>query len=359
MLDMAIVGYAGSRLGEVAIVVCLFPAVFQSLLSKKNFIFFSLMLLLILTSATVGKENMFWTFKACIFLAYASSMRFIVTRNILDGMFGMLCGWNLYAFFMVLSGASFLAKYVLPHLCIFLMAAFFYDAIKRVLYRNIACIFSGIGLFVAFSSNSRGQILLTIVAGVFCSLYFMRLKIKYLIFGIFMFPLIYIAVGFYNYLHLASLLQSIDGLSQVNAGDMERSTTIFYSISMLPQNLLGQNVDNIKNGMSLYLNLLVESEIQTISAHNILSDSLLYVGVMGGVLMLYIYKRFLKLAGLALSKMERTKLAATGLSSLIVIGYIISTSPVAGLERVEILYCIALLWYVFFEFQNNVSKKLK
>lgn len=354
---MAIVGYAGSRLGEIAIMVCLFPAVFQSLLTKKNFIFLILFIFLLLTSASVGKENIFWTFKICIFLAYASAMRVVITRNILVGMFGMLCGWNLYAFFMVLTGSSFFAKYVLPHLCLFIIAAFFYDAIKSILYRNIACLFSVMAFFVAISSNSRGQILLVAIAGIFCFLYFMRVKIKYLIFGIFMFPLIYIAAGFYNYLHLASLLQSVDGLSQVNAGDLERSTTIFYSISMLPQNLLGQNVDNIKNGMGIYLNLLVDTEIQTISAHNILSDSLLYVGIIGGVVMLYIYKRFLQLASLALSQMERKKLAAIGISSLTVMSYIISTSPVAGLERVEILFCISLLWCAFFEFQKNISEK--
>lgn len=354
---MAIFGYAGSRLGEIAIVIFLFPAVFQSMLTKKNLIFFVLILLLLLISASVGKENLFWVFKISIFLAYASAMRFVITKNILNGMFGMLCGWNLYAFFMVLSGASFLAKYVLPHLCIFVIAIFFYDAIKNVLYRNVACVFSLMGLFVAFSSNSRGQILLVFVVGIFCLLYFMRVSIKYLMLGIFMFPLIYIGVGFYNYLHLASLLQNVDGLSQVNAGDIERSTTIFYSISMLPQNLLGQNVDNIKNGMGIYLNLLVDTEIQTISAHNILSDSLLYVGVIGGMLMLYIYKKFLNLASIALSQMDRAKLAATGISALIVMAYIISTSPVAGLERVEILYCISLLWCAFFEFQNNIYEK--
>ncbi|MGK5046543.1 O-antigen ligase family protein [Janthinobacterium sp. GB4P2] len=354
---MAIVGYAGSRLGEIAIMVCLFPAVFQSLLVKKNFIYFILIILLLLTSASIGKENIFWTFKICIFLAYASAMRFIITRNILAGMFGMLCGWNLYAFFMVLTGSSFLAKYVLPHLCLFIIAAFFYDAIKSVLYRNIACLFSVMAFFVAISSNSRGQILLTIVAGIFCFLYFMRVRIKYLIFGIFMFPLIYIAVGLYNYLHLASLLQGADGLAQVNAGDLERSTTIFYSISMLPQNLFGQNIDNIKIGMGSYLNLLIDAEIQTISAHNILSDSLLYIGIVGGALMLFIYKRFLQLANRALSQIKRTKLAATGLSALVAVGYIISTSPVAGLERVEILYCITLFWYAFFEVKNNISEK--
>lgn len=354
---MAILGYAGSRIGELAIVVCLFPVVFQSLLTKKNFVFFLLILLLLLISASIGKENIFWTFKLGIFLAYASTIRFVITKNILNSMFGILCGWNLYALLMVLTGSSFLAKYVLPHLCIFIMAAFFYNAIKDVLYRNIACFFSIVALFVAISSNSRGQILLTIVSGIFCFLYFMRVKIKYLIFFIFMFPLVYIIIGLYNYLHLASLLQSTDGLSQVNAGDMERSTTIFYSISMLPQNLFGQNIDNIKNGMGSYLNLLVEADIQTISAHNILSDSLLYVGIAGGGLMLFIYKNFLQLVNCALSQIKQKKLAAIGLSASVVVGYIISTSPVAGLERVEILYCVALLWYVFFESQNNISEK--
>lgn len=354
---MAIVGYAGSRLGEIAIVICLFPVVFQSLLVKKNIVFFIFFIILLLTSASIGKENIFWTLKICIFLAYASTMRFIVSRNILDCIFGILCGWSLYAFFMVLTGSSFLAKYVLPHLCIFIISAFFYHSIKIILYRNVACIFSILGLFVAISSNSRGQILLTIIVGVFSFLYCVRVRIKYLIFAVFMFPLIYIAVGIYNYLHLASLLQGVDGLGQVNAGDLERSTTIFYSVSMLPQNLFGQNIDIIKSGMGSYLNLLVDAEIQTISAHNILSDSLLYVGVVGGVLMLLIYKRFLQLANLALINLKITKLSGIGLSALVVVGYIISTSPVAGLERVEILYCIALFWYAFFEVKNNSSEK--
>lgn len=263
---------------------------------------------------------------------------------------GVLAGYTIYSSWLVMTGEAYMAKYSAVQVSYFLALFFFSRSSISKMFSGVAI---ALGYFIALTSNSRGQLLLFYGILLFLLAFYISPKLKNFsrsfTSAAFYLPVLSPGVKYLYYFLAGSWVESnID----INAGDIERAVLGIYAISSLLDYPLGQSAEGISDRAALALSDFTTRELNTVSAHNVIEDSMLFGGVAGLILTL-MAGYILKLNVVRnLNQLPQTLIVAF-MASIFIVSFVVSTSPVAGLERVEIMSILGLIGVAKFKYGSN------
>lgn len=340
-VDMVVFDPTGFRICEIlAMIAILLESHIRALHIKKKTI--ALAIISIAAAISIEPSNVYWITKLVVLaiLCHISLNQFL--RNATYFMLGVALGYTLYSAGLIVSGNSFLAKYSAVQSAIFVLPVLFAEKASK----RVASIFAlAICIYVAIESNSRGQLLLLAIVSIIVlvtRLGFIKSPRSFLILNaiIIALPLASLPIKLYFLTLTVEEIRAFDS----NAGDLERSILGVYAINSLPTHPRGQSRDLVETNSTVALDTGKAIDLNTSSAHNIVEDTMLFAGIPGIVLLISIYIYVLtksRFRPFAVPRRRRDYGVVT--AGTMIISFILSTSPMAGLERLEIILVINLL----------------
>jgi len=338
-LDMALLGPVGFRPSEVFLLMATGVQCIYSCRVTKSVTLLTILAVSIVIAYWQSPSQVAWFLKLVVF-AYVC---IVILENKSQGFFqlslGVVCGFSLASLLIALGGNSFDAKYAAVQFSIFL--AIF--SIHRIVGRKFVAVFFGlVSVYVAIASNSRGQFALCLIIALVLCLNEIRSarteSFNQRISLLFFMPALFVVVKLSVFFVITS---KVEDLIEFNAGDFERSLLGFYAISSLLLHPLGQSEQQVLDGAGSLIADFSTRDLNTVSAHNIIEDSILFGGWLGGVIILIIgimIKR--KVSALLCERLTKYQSA---LSILTIALFVCSTSPMAGLERIEVMLLVSAI----------------
>lgn len=338
---MIVMKPTGFRMGELlTALILLIEGKIPTKSIKKN------TLIMLMTSLAllifIESTNIIWFVKAIAlsFIAYVAlnnvlhlSVKFIL---------GVVSGYTLYSASLIVVDAGFLAKYSAVHCSIFLIPVLFS---KNGINRIIAFVFLCVATYVAVESNSRGQIVLLISVLSFIVLSKVRLVqcLKHSVLMLSIFIGLQIASLPLKLYHLDQVMQKGNFL-ETNAGDLERSLLGAYALTSILEAPRGQRREIIESNSVDSVGIPESIVLQTTSAHNFIEDAIIFGGFPGLLLLFVLYRFVWKSNTISQGEFSNRKLYLTVVGiSLLIISFVLATSPVAGIERLQIVLIACLL----------------
>lgn len=336
MFDMAFFGPTGFRLTEVLFyVVFLFETI---TLSKLNIASLKLVAITIPMIAVIFFYGEYlWFIKVIVLFALGIQLTFRPYRICLLSLLGVMIGFTAFSIWLIWRDDWFLAKYSAIHCAIFLIFALTSkQKVLRVAFWGAFVL----GAAVAWGSRSRGQFLLVLLMlGFYYLAGFKTIRFKKAIFFlVFLMPFASLPIK----ILFLDEVRSIAFMEDVNAGDLERSILGVYSLSSITSDPAGQRAETIQYYAGGNINDFVDTELNTISAHNFVEDAMLFGGSVGLVIAVFSLISLANATIPARSELEKNSLNKYVLP-LVVFSFVAATSPLAGLERLEILLMMALV----------------
>lgn len=341
-LDMGSLGTATSRLAEPIIIGLLF---YRSRFEKPLWAYSALLILtaaLCVTLVSAGvPQQIIWIGKLSMVMLLSFTALNQRSADVIHVGIGVMAGYLLIAVMLIGRGEAYEAKYAAPQSAIFVVFLLSTHCAFKRLVAGLLCV---IGLGVAILSASRGQ--LALLAALLLLLAFGRRfyrspKLKSgLLLLCFTMPFAYLALALLMVARISTL--SPAELGNLNAGDLERSILSLYALTALSSAPLGQSVSAIDANVSSVLSALTLNELKTTSAHNIVGDCILYAGVPGLLFLLAFGVRlYARLRAIIAPFPPDFWIAAV---SAVAVGvFVLSSAPLAGLERMELLICLAIV----------------
>lgn len=341
MVDMVLFKPTGFRVAEVLVILMVFLESKVSFVKiRKNVVALAIATLAILF--IIEPSNLVWFVK----LFALSSICYVALNNSLPlsvrFMLGIAFGYTVYSAGLIILGENFIAKYSAVHCAIFLLPMM---VAKNTIKRIFALIALGVAIYVAIASNSRGQILLLL--GVISMILAAKCRIAHVA----RVPVLLLVI--FLGMQLSSLPVKLYNLEQVmqegnvweaNAGDLERSLLGAYALLSIAEAPRGQSREEVELSAVGSVATDVDVMLQTTSAHNVVEDSMLFGGV-PGLLLLFVIYSFLFMHttifhGLHSNRVEYFRIVVPG---VMIISFILATSPIAGIERIQIILVASLL----------------
>ncbi|MBV5346901.1 hypothetical protein JZU46_01600 [bacterium] len=336
LLDMTINGPLNFRASELFLIPFLF--LFNKVKIKIDFTLIFWILTIntcIFFIALYKYDYFFWTLKLLIFaIASLSAFKFGSINTVFLGL-GILIGFEIFSLWLVLSGQWFLAKYTSVILAFgFIILA----GLKNKIFKIYGLLFLLLCLLIAYTSNSRGQFFLTFLAILIALLATKEREIhinrSWMIAFSFALPVLFLFAGFFVGTEVI-LRKSLVEIVEFNAGDLERSMFSVYALVTAFNFPFGHSLAEIENSVGDIISSLNNRETQTNSSHNIIGDVLLYLGWLGVGFIFFIARRFYIILMNASRDISRVDFFMLSFITCICF-LILATSPVAGLERIEI-----------------------
>lgn len=338
--DMQILGPTGFRMVEpVALsIIWLEGGINNTKVRRSTLI---TVFFMIVFSLLVTPSSTYWFFK--MMLLVLTCQICIRQRLPLSNSFllGATIGYTMYSLLLEFDGDGFIAKYSSIHCSIYLLLLWMG---RNKEHRVFSIILLCISLVVAIYSNSRGQILL--LASAMCAVAIFHIKKlkhfqrKAVLLLVFLGPqLMSLPIKDYYFHHVIAA----GTIGKSNAGDFERSILGVYSIVSFPENLQGQAQSRIESALLDRLDLEGKVRLQTTSAHNVFEDSMLYGGAPGLLFFFLACASMMHQGARALAQRTSDRTFQAVLLGVLIISFIFATSPMSGIERIQIILVSSLL----------------
>lgn len=348
-LDMALLGPVGFRPSEVFLLMATGVQCIYSGRVTKSVTLLFILAALIVFAYWKSPSQVAWFLKLVVFAYVCITILDNKSQWFFQITFGVVCGFSLASLFIALGGNSFDAKYAAIQFSIFL--AIF--SINQLVGRKFVTVFFGlVSVYVAIASNSRGQFALCFLIALVLCLNAIRAartdSFNQRISLLFYMPAVFVVVKLSAFFVITS---KVEDLIDFNAGDFERSLLGFYAISSILLHPLGQSEQQVLDGAGSLIADFSIRELNTVSAHNIVEDSILFGGWLGVVIILIIgimIKR--KVCALLC---ERATKYQSSLSFLTIALFVSSTSPMAGLERIEVMLLVSAISIISCDNKNR------